>query len=381
MSGEKELTNGELMAKDQDLSKAREELERWKKMVETAEREKDKLMLEKLDSDEAKKKAQQEVTNLMTAEDQLAGRFNDKLKDIQAKINTVTKANQDLQKKLQQYKEQLKNKQAETDTLQKRFKIKAEIPEKRMRFTHIEQEEDESDEKEAQDIKGVFTIIQRPSFVLKGCEALITFEEEKVADQILRLPKCTVACDKTKSEVKPGTITLEPSAKFEVHITVSKRTIEFSNAFAFCLPEERMRDRLELGFSKPSRGGGEVERMKYDEKTGAGRITFLNTGVAENLTLRGNFYIDTPEAMEVTVEPSYNYELKKFQTFCGVPKRTVLLRGIQDVSDEEDMQDHLEIHFQKPSNFGGEVECIKFISNGKNLRAFFSEDCAEAEAQ
>lgn len=64
----------------------------------------------------------------------------------------------------------------------------------------------------------------------------------------------------------------------------------------------------------------------------------------------------------------------------GVPKRTVLLRGIQDVSDEEDMQDHLEIHFQKPSNYGGEVESIKYVPHGKKVRAFFNEDCAEVEA-
>lgn len=53
-----------------------------------------------------------------------------------------------------------------------------------MKFTHIEQkEEDESDEQEHadqdQDIRAVFTIIQRPSFLLKGGEALITFEEKK----------------------------------------------------------------------------------------------------------------------------------------------------------------------------------------------------------
>lgn len=67
------------------------------------------------------------------------------------------------------------------------------------------------------------------------------------------------------------------ATSLQVHIKVSKTTIEFSNAAA-CLPEERMRDRLELGFSKPSRGGGEVESVTYDMKTGAGRITFLNTG-------------------------------------------------------------------------------------------------------
>ncbi|MCI4378099.1 hypothetical protein PGIGA_G00211950 [Pangasianodon gigas] len=370
-------------SKDQQLSDAKEELEKWKKLVEVADTEKSRLLLEKMDTDEAKKKAQQETTNVLNAEEELTARFHKTVKDIQVEINNITKANQDLQKKLQHYKEQLKSKKSEMDNLQQRFKIKAQIPEKRMKYTDIEQnEEDESDEQEHadQDIRAVFTIIQRPSFVLKGGEALITFEEEKVADQILRLPKCTVACDKTRSEVKPCTLTLEPSAKFEVHIRVSKRTIEFSDAVA-CLPEERMRDRLELGFSKPSRGGGEVERMEYDVKTGAGRVTFLNTGVAENLTHRGNFYIDTINEMEVSVAPLYDYQLKKFQTFSGVPKRTILLRGIQDVSDEEDMQDHLEIHFQKPSNYGGEVESIKYISSGKKLRAFFSEDCAEVEAQ
>lgn len=44
---------------------------------------------------------------------------------------------------------------------------------------------------------------------------------------------------------------------------------------------------------------------------------------------------------------------------------------IEDMEDEEDMQDHLEIHFQKPSNYGGEIESVKYISKGKVLRAFF----------
>lgn len=68
-----------------------------------------------------------------------------------------------------------------------------------------------------------------------------------------------------------------------------------------------------------------------------------------------------------------------FQTFCGSPKRTILLDDIDDVEDEEDLQDHLEIHFQKPSNYGGEIESIKYISTGKTLHAFFCEDMVEME--
>ncbi|KAI5628568.1 N-myc-interactor [Silurus asotus] len=378
MSDKKEDMDYENLPPDQQLS----ELEKWRKLVEAAETEKSRLLLEKMDTDDTKKKAQQETTNVLHAEEELGASFRLKMKDIQLEINHIKNTNQDLKNKLQRCNEQLKAKKTEMDNLQQRFKIKAQIPEKKMKFTQVEQtEEDEFDEQEHDEyIRAVFTIVQRPSFLLKGGEALITFEEEKVADQILRLPKCTVACDKTRSEVKPGNINLEPSAKFEVHIRVSKKTIMFSNADAV-LPEERMRDRLELGFSKPSRGGGEVEGLEYDMKNGTGKITFLNTGVAENLTLREKFYLDTIGEMEVKVAPLYDYQLKKFQTFLGVPKRTVLLRGIQDLSDEEDMQDHLEIHFQKPSNFGGEVESIKYLSSGKRLRAFFSEDIAEMEVQ
>lgn len=63
----------------------------------------------------------------------------------------------------------------------------------------------------------------------------------------------------------------------QVHIKVSKMAIKFSNAPPH-LPEERMRDRLELSFSKPSRGGGEVDELEYDPKTGTGCVTFCNTG-------------------------------------------------------------------------------------------------------
>lgn len=39
-----------------------------------------------------------------------------------------------------------------------------------------------------------------------------------------------------------------------------------------------MKDRLEMSFSRPSRGGGEVESVEYDKNTGTGQITFLYPG-------------------------------------------------------------------------------------------------------
>ncbi len=37
-----------------------------------------------------------------------------------------------------------------------------------------------------------------------------------VAEQILRLAKCSVACNKAKMDVKPYALSLDPSVKFEV---------------------------------------------------------------------------------------------------------------------------------------------------------------------
>lgn len=51
-----------------------------------------------------------------------------------------------------------------------------------------------------------------------------------------------------------------------------------------------------------------------------------------------------------------------------------MLTGIQEVEeDEESTQDIIEIHFQKPSNGGGEIENIKYVSN-QTKQAYFEED-------
>ncbi|KAF7643389.1 hypothetical protein LDENG_00240530 [Lucifuga dentata] len=244
------------------------------------------------------------------------------------------------------------------------------------KFTHWEDEE--NDDKD-QPVRGVFAISQRPSVLLQGGQALITFEEEKVASQILRLPKCSVACEDTHVDVKPKRIKMDATVQFEVHLDVSRKTVQFSNAPpSMC--EERMEDRLEMSFSRPSRGGGEVERVRYDRSTGTGQITFLHTGVAEGLAMTGSYRVDLDSEVNVQVGPVYTYQLRMFQTFCGTPKRTIILDDIEDAEDEEDLQDHLEIHFQKPSNYGGEIDSIKYVSRGKTLQAVFCEDMAEMEA-
>ncbi|CAM4599938.1 unnamed protein product [Leuciscus chuanchicus] len=366
--------NGELRSLDDEMIAAEAELQKYKNLIESADNERSRLLLEKAEADDEKRKAEAELQAFMDSEEKLMIQHKRDFQEVQKEMESLDLVNQDLKRELDDLRKKLQLKRDESDSLQRKFKIQAKIPVKTVKFTRG-LETEEGDEREDV-VASVFTVTQRPSFRLKGGQALITFEEEKVAEQILRLAKCSVTCDKSKMDVKPYSLTLDPSVKFEVHIKVSKKTIKFRNAPP-TLPEERMRDRLELSFSRPSRGGGEVEKLEYNKSNGTGRVTFVNTGVAENLALRGKFCVDTGSDVVVDVFPLYDYQLKKFQTYSGAPNRTVLLGGIQELMDEEDLQDHLEIHFQKPSNYGGEVENIKYVPDGKELTAFFCEDGIE----
>lgn len=62
------------------------------------------------------------------------------------------------------------------------MQIQAKIPVKTVKFTRG-LETEEGDEREDV-VASVFTVTQRPSFRLKGGQALITFEEEKGMEKI-----------------------------------------------------------------------------------------------------------------------------------------------------------------------------------------------------
>ncbi|XP_029386326.1 N-myc-interactor [Echeneis naucrates] len=358
-----------------DVEVAKKELETWKSKVEKGDDLKSRLIVEKLDEDEAKAKAKQEMISWIEKKDKFQGDFTQSLSSVQDKIEKFAKCKQDLLEKLRRYQAELELKRAESTKLEQKFKIYAQIPETEVRFNTQDKKECDDD---SQPIRGVFTIRQRSTVPLQGGQALVTFEEEKVASQILKIAKCSVSCDNKSVEVKPKRITIDPVVKFEVHLDVSRMDLNVCN-IPPSMPEERMKDRLEMSFSRPSRGGGEVKRVDYDANTGIGHITFLHPGVAEGLVLRGSYYVGLDSKVNVQVGPIYKHKLRKFQTFSGSPKRTLLLDGIQDVTDEDDLQDHLEIHFQKPSNCGGEIESIKYLSRGKAVQAIFCEDLQHRE--
>ncbi|TDH07250.1 hypothetical protein EPR50_G00121600 [Perca flavescens] len=363
-------TDGGLEEDASGLEEARKELETWKAKAEQADDKKARLLLEKLEEDEAKAKAQVEMMAYVKKQEECQKDFSQSMDALQDQIQQLARRKKDLQDKLKRCQDQLEARRVESTKLKQKFKIYAQIPDTEVKFSSPVEEEEDGD---SRPIRAVFAISQRAGVLLHGGQALITFEEERVASQVLKIPKCSVSCEDTTVDVKPKRITMDPAVKFEVHLDVSRKELKLSNVPS-SMPEERVADRLELSFSRPSRGGGEVERVEYDKNTGTGRITFLCPGVADSLALKGSYHVDLDPEVTVQIGPSYSYQLRKFQTFCGAPKRTILLDDIEDKEDEEDLQDHLEIHFQKPSNYGGEIESIKYISRGKKaLHALFSD--------
>lgn len=365
-------TNGDVDAEKEgsEFKEAQKELSSWKTQTEKADDVKARLILEKLEEDEAKTKAQQEMLAFVKKQEEGQREFTQSMNTVQDEILKLGQRRQNLLDKLKRCQAELEARRAESTRLKQNFKIYAQIPDTEVKFSAQDKEHKGDD---SQPITGVFAISQRPSLLLQGGQALISFEEEKVASQILKIAKCSVACENISLDVKPKRITMDPAVKFEVHLDVSRRELKVSNIPPY-MPEERIKDRLEISFSRPSRGGGEVESVEYDKNTGKGHITFLHPGVAESLALRGRYRVDLDSEVDVQVGTIFKYQLHKFQTFCGSPKRTILLEDTENKEDEEDLQDHMEIHFQKPSNYGGEIESIKYISRGKALLAFFSED-------
>ncbi|NXT51396.1 NMI protein, partial [Pluvianellus socialis] len=209
--------------------------------------------------------------------------------------------------------------------------------------------------------------ITKIPFRLNPNQALLTFEDEEVAQRLIKMGKHTVNLDNQIADVSVKPFTLEMGIKFELHITISGKKIKVSEVPELPIPEEWMRDKLELNFYKSDQGrGGEVESVKYDKQSRTAVITFLRPG-ATNGFVRCSKYplFVNGRCYRLSVFPDTDVHLEKFQLYCGISKKTILLKGIQDMEDdEESVQDMIEIHFQKPSNSGGEIETIKYVSKG-----------------
>ncbi|NXS61228.1 IN35 protein, partial [Brachypteracias leptosomus] len=221
-------------------------------------------------------------------------------------------------------------------------------------------------------------------YPLLGGSALITFEKAEVAQRIIEMKEHVVELsygeelaelDQCRVRVQAAPVEILLPSALEIGLTQSSRSILVSALPCLGIPEEALLDKLELFFSKRKNGGGEVESREFLDDTGQVMLTFANDGVAEPLIARGCIQVLIGKGKyDVKISPCVGGNVTDLQLQPSRCPRTVLLSGIPDVLDAEPMRDALEIHFQKASRGGGEVDALAYVPAGRLGVAVFTED-------
>ncbi|XP_053071019.1 N-myc-interactor isoform X3 [Acinonyx jubatus] len=270
-----------------------------------------------------------------------------------------------------QLKEEIQRLEAKLQESTINSQIKEDIPETEMKFTSLENPENDS---QFLNVSCSFQVSSQVLYELQKGQALITFEKEEVAQNVIRMGKHHVQIEDVDVEVMAKPVPLNSGVRFQVHVEVSKVKINVTE-IPDELPEDQMRDKLELSFSKSRNGGGEVLCVQYDKQSRSAVITFLEPGVADKILKKKEYPLCINQnCYRVIVSPYIETDLKNFQAFSGISRRTVLLTGMEDLQmmDEEILEDLVNIYFQRETNGGGEVEVVK-CSLGQACIAYFEE--------
>ncbi|NXS27224.1 IN35 protein, partial [Pomatostomus ruficeps] len=221
-------------------------------------------------------------------------------------------------------------------------------------------------------------------YPLPGGSALITFEDAKVAQGILEVREHMVelTCgeeleelDRCRVRVRAQPVDILLPSALEIRLTKSSRSILVSDLPSLSISKEALLDKLELFFSKKKNGGSEVESRELLDDSGQVVVTFTQDGVAGPLIERGHTQVLIGKRKyKVKISPCMSGDITNLQLQPSRCPRTVLLSGIPDVLIEESMRDTLEIHFQKASRGGGEVDALAYVPAGRTGVAVFVED-------
>ncbi|KAM6333096.1 N-myc-interactor [Podargus strigoides] len=336
------------------------EVEKWKERVEKAEKAKAELFLCKSSADEECIKAQEELVKLELQEKQHKDVITSR--DIyERELCVLKRENAELKREIEKLKEDLAKYSSE---LSWDGQVKKKVEEMKLKFTDMGKEKDDYPDTNTY---CDFHVATKVPFRLNQNQALLTFEDEEVAQRLIKMGKHTVNLDNRTADVRVKPFTLEMGIKFELHIIISGKKINVSEIPELSIPEDWMRDKLELNFYKSQNGGGgEIENVEYDKQSRTAVITFLRPGAVDSFARCTKYpFCVNGRCHRLSVSPNINLHLEKFQLYSGISKKTILLKGIEEMEDdEESIQDMIEIHFQKPSNSGGEIEKIKYASKG-----------------
>nr|QLA10405.1 interferon induced protein 35 [Oplegnathus fasciatus] len=359
------------MSSDEDFSLVTESPEdthkalisNCKKQLEQLVQEQKELAARRDHLHETKLKFRERSEKLIQAlkDDQLS--YKQQIEDEKAKLNAMKQDEIELMQEIQKVEAALKVEVANNKDLKQQTDVFSAVPERDVVFTGLTG-------------KGVdaqtFEMKPRIDYPMEGGTALITFDEEVVARKILTMKNHQVDLGGECSiNVEARPVHLMLPTLVEIDSEVCPHSILISN-----LPKmdtESLLNKLEIHFSKRRNGGGEVDECEMLSDSGTVVLTFFQNDIAKGLTDTEYHDIKLQEKKmhRVRVTPFLNGKITNFKTKMSVCPRTVLLTEIPAVMERETLQDLLEIHFQKSSNGGGEIEAFLYNPQGQHTMALF----------
>ncbi|XP_016057631.1 PREDICTED: interferon-induced 35 kDa protein [Miniopterus natalensis] len=209
-------------------------------------------------------------------------------------------------------------------------------------------------------------------YPLPGGSALITFDDPKVAKQVLQQKEHEIDMEECRLRVQVQPLELPVVTTIQVSSQMSSHRVLVSGFPAgLKLSEEELLDKLEIFFGKSKNGGGDVETRELLH--GGVMLGFAKDEVAQNLCRIGQFTVPLGgQQFPLKVSPYMSGEIQKAEIKSQPVPQSVLVLNIPDVLDGPELQDVLQIHFQKPTRGGGEVEALTVVPPGKRGLAVFT---------
>ncbi|KAM8845234.1 interferon-induced 35 kDa protein isoform 2-T2 [Spinachia spinachia] len=254
---------------------------------------------------------------------------------------------EELLKEIQRVEEALEEEEALNQRLHQRVKVSTAVPERPVVCV-------------GPDGGDAFEVRSRVVYPMEGGTALVTFESEVVAGRILNMRAHRV------------------SLGSECSIPVEARPVQLTLPRLVEMEPEPLLNQLEIHFSKKRHGGGEVEKCELQPGSDDVVITFVESDVARGLTDTERHQVVLQKKVQsVRVTPFLDGSITSLETRVAVCRRTVLLTGIPDVMKPDSLLDLLEIHFQRGTNGGGEIQAVLYNPPGGRTTALFEGVAAD----
>ncbi|XP_069589006.1 N-myc-interactor [Ranitomeya imitator] len=350
----------------------REELQKLKEQCEEEESRKSMATLQKLEADDLKKEAEKQMNALVEKSSEIEAAMTERNAHYNWEMQDLERERDELMRNIEKLDCRMKECRKAFEKTRSELQVDNKLPHKDINYT---KEEPTAGNQNMSDISYSCQIVVQNPYILQAGQALITFENEEVAQGVIEKGKHNVEFTNGWEELRAYRVQLGRALTFEVNMTISNTKVLVFN-LPMNLTEETLKDKLELTFYKSNVGGGEIESVEHNRNNNTACITYKEDGVAHRV-LKTNQHLLTAGGAEykIGISPVIKIELNKLQVYSGFCRKTVLLVEIRNQKDsEDDIQDLAQIHFQKQSNGGGEVECLAF--SHKSKLAHFEVDMA-----